>query len=726
MKQALIRELDRGVIDVQALTRLIVTGHKVGLFTKKFEALELFSNYQGKNIFQHMADKGVLSKILPIFLGPNLHSILTRENVAVEVFKIFVKTAFENMLLNNLNKGYSEDLVESFNLFVADKSLYQLHWPEIWGEITKKVQPLKSEPAKDSFTKLFQVHWNDILGAHNYVVQPKIMLLVSEIARMISHKDKEGKFKQDISLNDLANLLVEPKTFTDIEAVKQHIFQKCAEHFLADTLSQMVAEDLIDLKKIKTELGSLEKIGVKSTRLDVFIRLNDFGTLCSRSLASPTEEAVIVKTEDKYVAVVQEQVQQTEESIKTEDRASTVIQEEPQEQASSIAQKDALLPEVVQPLALTADVKEIKKYAKHITQAISQSGAYKATLVKDFGTDQVSGVSQLHIFISMLSKDPSFLEQTLQSLAQRLKKTPMNQKDFLTGYVDTLKASDFLTLCPKHNLNAFELACVTDQVDLASMLLNKGFNLKVYEEGNHSLFDAAFKHKAHEITKHLLTEQKLISIDWYHVLSLAMKYVNTDAVGYYISSGCEVQDIRDKNGNSEQEGSKYNILNKALLYLQSLVQPLSNSNLDQESKGNIITKMINSNKVYYAEDNKLVCTTTLSLLKSLKHVNKLPDSILEKSARDSLNHIRELIIEQYADFALWPGALQEINKLKGGNDDAQSETSDMTDQSCLTHYSILSDLDNKENVGPAGHILNKNDESVGHPPLGEVGIQHHE
>lgn len=82
MKQVLINELDKPLIDVPKLNSFIENGKPYKLFgfiDWGVESIGLFEIYKGQNIFHYLSHKGVLSMVLPTFFGSKSQDILSRE-----------------------------------------------------------------------------------------------------------------------------------------------------------------------------------------------------------------------------------------------------------------------------------------------------------------------------------------------------------------------------------------------------------------------------------------------------------------------------------------------------------------------------------------------------------------------------------------------------------------------------------------------------------------------
>ena len=751
MKQVLINELDKPLIDVPKLNSFIENGKPYKLFgfiDWGVESIGLFEIYKGQNIFHYLSHKGVLSMVLPTFFGSKSQDILSREkssfsklNECINSVNLSGLTPAHIAVIHNptalqtlsqvgailTSEGYTAILqknggravafspleyifrdeptahnfftqsiragcVDIFALFNKEHHVVQVQFLRYLPYVVQEINKVNTANSSNVFSVIFQDYWSDIL-----TVDHSSFIKVMRLMNILNDQNKDW----NLSIEDWSHLL-SVENFENFSQIRQCILHKCAAKFLDGTLSAMQLEDFIKVDAIEggkfQQLkyyfveGSLNPLG--------FVEVSAVGLIVDGDIpTNPVKHGVPLIALDSAVVLssVNSGARHSVDHSALEHKARELGSVESQKISVISTPSLSLLSEPVdrpsiKPKAVTKVV-SIHDYAESVTSCLQGSKKCTEHLTYDLGINY----TQLHSFISMLALPGDYFGKVLHVAAKQLGVVTKNTRDFLSEYIGELEAHDLLITDNSRKLSAYGLACARDQVDLAKLLLNKGFELGVYSGSTNSIFEIPIKYNSISIIEYLLNEQDSIIIDWHYILSQAIKYANIKAVECYINSGSDIiQGITDRGGLST-EHAKYNILNKALDGLTELSE-LRRFQGDQVKKEAALRKipklcecikmMIESGKVYYAEENLTVSKKTFALLKELKSAIKiLSDDPSMSKIVELISLVKGLIISHYESCDLSLMAQQLLGRIKS---DVDYDT--VSNATFITHFSALSDL----------------------------------
>jgi hypothetical protein len=719
MKQYIYAEFAKPELNVPEVVKKISTGKPIKLFGYIHlftEALDLFTpDGEGRNIFHYLAIKGKLGLFLDSFFGPNvstdmlqreganhnslLSAINSNDKYGYSVFEFVCRYEFDSVykiassgyiqenikaVMKKYNdklfaSGYEKIALEFLKIAILEgdkdffnepsgKQLYP-HLPFI----VQTVQELHDNPqypkTLEAFIYIFQKFWPDIFShpenCHNL--------------EKIKYLSKVGT--EPITLEQWAKLLGQPN-FENIDQVRNYILGQAAKRFLEGTVYTMKFEDLI-----------VNKDAVKSDQLTELTK--EIKTISETAAAS---DDTIVKT------VAAELIGKTAIPNTVGEKSKNT---RPDLNPSSASSKQS------------GETLSVKQLADKITNLVWKAEKYMDRLKKDLGEPPAEKkdlkkfpYNQLHSFISLIYNKPQFFDETLKKFAEKINTTEMSGNDFLTRYIQTITEKDLLDLTnTKIKKNALDLVCSIKNAHLAKLLLDKGLELKIYSADDLSThFQAIIKYNAPEIMSGLL-QRSGITIDWYYLLLQAMKYCNDASkytIDYYVAHEelHIVKDVRSREGKIETD-PKYTLLNKALFNLCILASHSYKEDIEENIHtasikkllvlSELVEKLLSSNKIDYAENNLLVCTKTLSLLKHFARcINKMPENDKTLSSIAAANTIMHKMLDQYEVLTLPPDASKALTKLKAwidNLDDNQSQRSSMSAASDITHLSVLSGID---------------------------------
>lgn len=751
MKQVLINELDKPLIDVPKLNSFIENGkpHKLFFFINwGVESIGLFEIYKGQNIFHYLSHKGVLSMVLPTFFGSKSQDILSREkssfsklneylnsvnlsgltpaHIAVihnptalqtlsQVGAILTSEGYTAILQKNGGRAvafspleyifrdeptahnfFTQSIragsVDIFALFSKEHHVVQVQFLRYLPYVVQEINRVNTANSSNVFSVIFQDYWSDIL-----TIDHSSFIKVMRLMNILNDQNKDW----NLSIGDWSHLL-SVENFENFSQIRQCILHKCAVKFLDGAFSAMQLEDFIKVDAIEDGKfqqlkyyfveGSLNPLGLVEVSAVGLIADGDIST-------NHVKHGVPLTALDGTVVLssvnlgVRDLVDHSAKEHKERELGSVESQKVSVISTPSLS----LISEPVdrpsiKPKAVTKVV-SIHDYAESVTSCLQGSKKCTEHLTHDLGISY----TQLHSFIFMLALPGDYFGKVLHVAAKQLGVITKNTRDFLSEYIGELEAHDLLITDNSRKLSAYGLACARDQVDLAKLLLNKGFELGVYSGSTNSIFEIPIKYNSISIIEYLLNEQESIIIDWHYTLSQAIKYANIKAVECYINSGSDIiQGITDRGGLSTEHG-KYNILNKALDGLTELSE-LRRFQEDQVKKEAALRKipklcecikmMIESGKVYYAEDNLTVSKKTFSLLKELKSAIKiLSDDPSMSKIVELISLVKGLIISHYESCDLSLMAQQLLGRIKS---DVDYDT--FSNATFITHFSALSDL----------------------------------
>lgn len=687
MKQVLINELDKPLIDVPKLNSFIENGKPYKLFgfiDWGVESIGLFEIYKGQNIFHYLSYKGVLSMVLPTFFGSKSQDILSREkssfsklneyinsvnlsgltpaHIAVihnptalqtlsQVGAILISEGYTAILQKNSGRAvafspleyifrdeptahnfFTQSIragcVDIFALFSKEQHVVQVQFLRYLPYVVQEINKVNTANSSNVFSVIFQDYWSDIL-----TVDHSSFIKVMRLMNILNDQNKNW----NLSIEDWSHLL-SVENFENFSQICQCILHKCAAKFLDGTLSAMQLEDFIKIDAIEdgkfqqlkyyfVEEGFLNPLGLGEVSAVGFIVDADIST-------NPVKHGVSLTDLDGTIVLSSENsgTRHSVDHSAEEHKARELDSVESQNVSVISTPSLSLISEPVDKLSIkpkaVTKVVSIHDYAKSVTSCLQGSKKCTEHLTHDLGISY----TQLHSFISMLALSGDYFGKVLHVAAKQLDVVTKNTRDFLSEYIGELEAHDLLTTDNSRKLSAYGLACARDQVDLTKLLLNKGFELGVYSGSTNSIFEIPIKYNSISIIEYLLNKQDSITVDWHCILSQAIKYANVKAVECYINSGNDIiQGITDRGGLFTEHG-KYNILNKALDGLTELSE-LRRFQGDQVKKEAALRKipklcecikmMIEAGKVYYAEENFTVSKKTFSLLKKLKSAVKI-------------------------------------------------------------------------------------------------------
>lgn len=751
MKQVLINELDKPLIDVPKLNSFIENGKPYKLFgfiDWGVESIGLFEIYKGQNIFHYLSHKGVLSMVLPTFFGSKSQDILSREkssfsklNECINSVNLSGLTPAHIAVIHNptalqtlsqvgailTSEGYTAILqknggravafspleyifrdeptahnfftqsiragcVDIFALFNKEHHVVQVQFLRYLPYVVQEINKVNTANSSNVFSVIFEDYWSDIL-----TVDHSSFIKVMRLINILNDQNKDW----NLSIEDWSHLL-SVENFENFSQIRQCILHKCALKFLDGTLSAMQLEDFIKVDAIEDGKfqqlkyyfveGSLNPLG--------FVEVSAVGLIVDGDISTnPVKHGVPLIALDSAVVLssVNSGARHSVDHSAEEHKARELGSVESQKISVIPTPSLSLLSEPVdrpsiKPKAVTKVV-SIHDYAEGVTSCLQGSEKCTEHLTYDLGINY----TQLHSFISMLALSVDYFGKVLDVAAKQLGVVTKNTRDFLSEYIGELEAHDLLTTDNRRKLSAYGLACARDQVDLAKLLLNKGFELGVYSGSTNSIFEIPIKYNSISIIEYLLNEQDSIIIDWHYILSQAIKYANIKAVECYINSGSDIiQGITDRGGLSTEHG-KYNILNKALDGLTELseLRRFQGDQVKEEAALRKIPKlcecikmMIESGKVYYAEENLTVSKKTFALLKELKSAIKiLSDDPSMSKIVEAISLVKGLIISHYESCDLSLMAQQLLGRIKS---DVDYDTA--SNATFITHFSALSDL----------------------------------
>ena len=751
MKQVLINELDKPLIDVPKLNSFIENGKPYKLFgfiDWGVESIGLFEIYKGQNIFHYLSHKGVLSMVLPTFFGSKSQDILSREkssfsklneylnsvnlsgltpaHIAVihnptalqtlsQVGAILTSEGYTAILQKNGGRAvafspleyifrdeptahnfFTQSIragsVDIFALFSKEHHVVQVQFLRYLPYVVQEINRVNTANSSNVFSVIFQDYWSDIL-----TIDHSSFIKVMRLMNILNDQNKDW----NLSIGDWSHLL-SVENFENFSQIRQCILHKCAVKFLDGTLSAMQLEDFIKVDAIEDGKfqqlkyyfveGSLNPLGLVEVSAVGLIADGDISTNHVKHGVPLTalDGTVVLSSVNLGVRdLVDHSVKEHKERElgSVESQKVSVISTPSLSLISEPVDRPSIKPKAV------TKVVSIHDYAESVTSCLQGSKKCTEHLTHDLGISY----TQLHSFISMLALPGDYFGKVLHVAAKQLGVITKNTRDFLSEYIGELEAHDLLITDNSRKLSAYGLACARDQVDLAKLLLNKGFELGVYSGSTNSILEIPIKYNSISIIEYLLNEQESIIIDWHYTLSQAIKYANIKAVECYINSGSDIiQGITDRGGLSTEHG-KYNILNKALDGLTELSE-LRRFQEDQVKKEAALRKipklcecikmMIESGKVYYAEDNLTVSKKTFSLLKELKSAIKiLSDDPSMSKIVELISLVKGLIISHYESCDLSLMAQQLLGRIKS---DVDYDT--VSNATFITHFSALSDL----------------------------------
>jgi hypothetical protein len=725
MKQYIYEEFALPQFNMTNVVKKISTGKPTkiwGFIPGPVEALDLFTpDGEGRNIFHYLAIKGKLGSLLHHFFGTDVSTdMLQREGVlAAESLIEIVKTPdiygysvlrimaqfepasvpklqqygikftdddikfttdfcikFFKNFKDEMVKTQCKDAAEIFflceSMLKGDKKIFEEYTWQLYPYLPFIVQTVrdlylnnypKSSQALEIFISIFQQSWPEVLS-HTENMQLNMQKIL-HLSKAVDNKRKES-----ITLDQWAKLLGQPN-FKDIKQVQDYILGESAKRFLDGTLHTMKFEDLI-----------VNKDAVKSAQLTELTK--EIKTISETSVASDDTKVKTVAAEPIGETAIPNTVGEKSKNTRPDLNPSS---------ASSKQFGEAL---------------SVKQLADEIQYIIDKNPSYTAYLNEELG----SPYNQLHSFISLLGNRADFFDKQLKKIAKETETIAISGNDFLTQYVQTIKQEDLVAITnTKKPSITYDLVCLIKNAHLAKLLLDKGLELKIYSADDLSThFQAIIKYNAPKIMSGLL-QRSGITIDWYYLLSQAVKYCNNASkytINYYVAHEelHIVKDVRSREGKIEKD-PKYTLLNKALFNLCILASHSYKEGIEEKIHtasvekllilSELVEKLLSSKKIDYAENNLTVCTKTLSLLKHFARcVNKISENDKTKSSIAAANTIMHKMLEQYESLTLPEEGLTALTKLKAwidNLDDNQSQRSSMSAASDITHLSVLSGID---------------------------------
>lgn len=294
MKKELKIELNKETIDKIKMNSFIVNGRAykfLGFISMGYESIGLFKNYDGKNIFHHLAKKGVLELLLPQFFGPKSSDILAREGISesklVELLnfpdlKGFTPAHYavlhEPLALQTLIKFgvvlTSENLESIFSSEKTAKSFFtatiysgftdiflalckghpkiQKDFISYLPHIIEEVRRINTINSFKVFDTIFENYWINLLVDDKSTLIKAMRLF--KVLNETNPKDQDiEKAVFKVSLSDWSNLLSKNEAqqdFTSHNEVKKNILNKFAYAFLNETLQSMKLSDLMNEEAI--------------------------------------------------------------------------------------------------------------------------------------------------------------------------------------------------------------------------------------------------------------------------------------------------------------------------------------------------------------------------------------------------------------------------------------------------------------------------------------------
>ncbi|NBU53615.1 MAG: hypothetical protein EBS33_04500, partial [Alphaproteobacteria bacterium] len=365
--------------------------------------------------------------------------------------------------------------VDIFALFSKEHHVVQVQFLRYLPYVVQEINKVNTANSSNVFSVIFQDYWSDILTFdHSSFI--KVMRLMN----ILNDQNKDW----NLSIGDWSHLL-SVENFENFSQIRQCILHKCAVKFLDGTLSAMQLEDFIKVDAIEDGKfqqlkyyfveGSLNPLGLVEVSAVGLIADGDISTNHVKHGVPLTalDGTVVLSSVNLGVRdLVDHSVKEHKERElgSVESQKVSVISTPSLSLISEPVDRPSIKPKAV------TKVVSIHDYAESVTSCLQGSKKCTEHLTHDLGISY----TQLHSFISMLALPGDYFGKVLHVAAKQLGVATKNTRDFLSEYIGELEAHDLLTTDNSRKLSAYGLACARDQVDLAKLLLNKGFELGVY------------------------------------------------------------------------------------------------------------------------------------------------------------------------------------------------------------------------------------------------------
>lgn len=645
MHPKLIAELNKSQLDYSAISRFITLGVPIktfGIFnTGRFEPVGILDTDNGKNIFHHLSGNSqLLCNILQNILSPD-SGILTREGKTIDdLFNLILQQNLDNLNHDELRlilkyagvaKPFLTNVIKNGRDDVMQKVCSTLGYRDLqpyFEDIVTIAKNLKSAESSRAFGVLFnQYPMEVILSIDNNASAVGDSLSVAQLIIRINLAITAQKELPEQLLENLLTI--------------------CLNRFKEGTLSVITFAE-VQASEILTD-----------PQKEV---LQAFVTKLGDPLGSSAQ------TSDSAAAAASEVVTLTEAA---EGVATPILLGV--DRASAVESVTATASAAVEEGVVSAGGSDmIVSYVAQV-QSILSDKDYNDRFIKYLGKDY----SQLHSYIYLCSLGEKYFQKVLEKAAKKLGVVAMAANDFLAEYISKLDSSELLKINSKLKLNARDLTYKYNLPEVTKLLLSQGYKLEIYSyEG---MLDDAFKQNFVPIVKYLLNEyHEGVIGSWFDILAKAMRYHNDaglEVINCYLSSDTVVRDVKPgKEGKLE-----YSVLNKGLNYLASSCYAFLRSEEQLEKKesqekvrlpdgdreahivkirteakkeitffSSAIKIMIDGGKVFYAENDYIICAKTFSLLKKLiKFTSKVTPEELDLS---DINAIRDSIITTFKEF----------------------------------------------------------------------------
>lgn len=652
MKEILRNELDKAETDIPRLIDIIVNGkplYKFGFVFWGYDRVGLFEPYEGGNIFHELAQKGILSMVLPvIFDNKNLSNILTREDKAFSELKQFLN-AVDNEGLTPAHLAVTDDLNALQTLYECGVSLRRSDYLIA----TKQYKASEYSPLEYIFVGNSE-----------------------EISERLDNIAKNSKDFLEFLASEMNCIIEKINSASDND--KKEIFSLILNKGSALGLAD---DNIAKIKQLQEP---------HSTTLEAptqYIKLNNmpvkfygcgfpFNHLLASSPKFPAAPNKVGLPFWNNLTLPQAQLNKDQPDSENK-------KPEPTSSNSEL---------IIEPCL--EETTEKMSLSEALSKYLAKNEQYTSHIQNELGENH----SELHSFIVMLAYGKDWFEKLLQGAVKKYSVEAVDTEEFWVDYIKKLKLDQLILKNSKRGVDAYGLSCALDEEWLAKLLLNKGLKLGFYTKNTKSLFDQPIKSDSNQILKYLLTEQQDIELDWHYILSKAIKYANVQVITYYVESEATlIETTTDRKGNIN-EGEKYTLLNKALDDLVELSAIQRYKKAEQKEKAlKKIPKLCKCIKLLLTKDDKLYCTTagkvlkkTFDLLQELStSINNFKENNLSSQA-EIVSDLKSNILTHYKKMtSLSEIVIQKIEDLENNIKNDETLSSASTD---MTKISALSDI----------------------------------
>jgi hypothetical protein len=727
-----LSELNKKTPDITKVSQLLQQGRKAPWSMSNFlgnvyENIRILDRTEGDNtVFHLLAEKGILGKVIGTLFS-NAESILGREGVTYQVAKNQSKSdaaklvMFKLLHIENAAKLTSVEQALVSKDFKCIEYLVDLSLQK-YSKFSLGLDPIldlivsnkASQGISVILDKLADANYLQIIAktGHNSVVK-----ILNKLGYLL---ENQGAEKFTIDQKVIANIV-------GIEAINDEEYNKLLSAFNLSTgqmndllggRSNLGRLEVIKALKHKAILGSIGfAIDLKNKSKNFDSKENFLSKIFPN--AANILDIEKIKLLDDFI---QDKFAITSEEIKKIQGKKEVIQENKENlKEEKKEEKKSVVIKVLKDSNGVSDLKEQKQEIlitkKSIEADYSQYlEGVKKYLITKYSQEIEKGLGQqyndLQFYLYVTIKYEKQFTKILKYIAKNLSISPISLNKYIKVVVDSAKEEDFSFLGSRKK-TALEIACLKAKTDWVKAILEKGAELKVYNNDTLSIYQAAISDNVKPVLKYLLSEQKIVQIKWENVLFDCIKYGNLDAVKYYVQSGVDIiEKSVDRSKNSNEEiVKKYTLLNYGMDRLIHLAELKFHSRLSKEErqkkekaaviKMNEIAKclvfLIDKDKMYYSNEEYIVNKTAQLLYQVSKYQLGLQEKI-----KNNLESLHTKITKEYSKEE-YPFEIRKIFETiaNGVYPDDVSQAG-----SLVSGYSVLEQVYNDQNSDLMGDTEN--------------------